>query len=135
MRSDPLALPLFALVLHPVVHRLKTDVLFLLANRWFRDDGLLAGKKEEIIQGADVLLEEDPVRGPHLSTEISVSGSSKSALWCLAILTEDEDPLGRVIKPVTESGFTHLSAAMDSEGFIVGEIAARVLNVKSLIKK
>ena len=80
-QGDPLAVLLFALVLHPVILQIKETVPRLKINSWFLDDGLLAGRQKEVMEAVRIILDMGPRRGLHLSTENSVPGNSKSAVW------------------------------------------------------
>ena len=124
---------LFALVLHPVIERIKEVVPSLLVNGWFLDDGLLAGTRGEVIKAVGIVLEMGPARGLHLSTELSVPGNSKSAVWSMTPL--DENPLGLGIKPISEDGFIHLGAPVGGSQYVAEQIKVRVEKVKHLLNK
>ena len=124
-QGDPLAVLLLALVLHPVILRIKEDVLTLKVNSWFLNDGLLAGKADEVTEAIRIIFEEGPRRGLHLSTEITVPGNSKSAVWS-SQSADSGDPLGLGIKPILEPGFTHLGAPVGSVDFVVRFFKPRV---------
>ena len=124
MQGDPLAVLLFALVLHPVILRIKSEVPTLRINGWFLDDGLLTGTKQEVIKAIQIILKSGPPRGLHLSTEHSVPGDSKSAVWSNQPL--HGDPLGLGVKPVTGTGFSHLGAPVGDNDYVVTQIEARV---------
>ena len=133
-QGDPLATLLFSLVLHPVITKINEEIPSLLVNGWFLDDGLLGGTKEELTQATNILLDEGPDRGLHLSTERSVPGNSKSAVWC-SEPCESEDPLGLGIKPVTELGFVHLGAPVGNMDFVKNKIESRIEKVRVLLDK
>ena len=134
LQGDPLSVLLFALVLHPVILRIQNEVPDLRVNGWFLDDGLVAGTRGDLCRAVDILLEDGPARGPHLSTEITVPNNSKSAVWC-PHLPDDDDPLGKGIKPVRAAGFTHLGAAVGQDEFVEGEVMRRIEKVKLLLGK
>ena len=68
-----------------------------------------------------ILLENGPRLGLELSTEDSVPGESKSAVWCPMNIIDDannSDPLGLGIKPIVEDGFVHLGAPVGSQHYV-----------------
>ena len=71
-----------------------------------------------------------------MSTENSVStaGSSKSRVWCQA-RSDELDPLGFGILPVTETGFVHLGGPVGSLAFIEQTIMKRIEKVRQLLDK
>ena len=134
LQGDPLAVLLFGLDLHPVILKIKEKVPTLVLNGWFLDNGLLAGKREELKLAIDIILEEGPARGLILSTELNVPGNSKSTVWGPS-LTGVLDPPGRGIKKVEDSGLKHLGAPVGSMAFVVNKIESRIAKVKELLDK
>ena len=94
-QGDPLVSLLFSLTLHPIIEKINSDVPGLSLNEWYLDDGTVAGKKEQLQQVVDILLEHGPARGLHLSTAATVSppGRAKSTVWLPNSDTTQTDPL------------------------------------------
>ena len=125
---------IFNFLTQSLILRIKEEIPPLRVNGWYLDDGLLAGNKEDLIKAVDILLEEGPSRGLHLSTELSVPGNSKSAVWD-PNLDVAEDPLGRGILRIKETGFKHLGAPVGGMEFVADEIQSRISKVKTLLEK
>jgi hypothetical protein len=82
-QGDPLASLFFAMVLHPVIKRIKREVPTLMVNVWFLDDGSQVGTPEELRVVVIILKEEGPVRGVILSTAAPVKAGKepKTTIW------------------------------------------------------
>ena len=83
-QGDPLASLLFSLLLHTVVEMIKQEVHGLKMNAWYLDDGVLAGRKEDLQAAVDIILREGPARGLVLSTANTVTPPQlpKSTVRC-----------------------------------------------------
>ncbi len=57
-QGDPLGPLGFALTLHPIVGRIKTEVPSLTLNVWYLDDGTLAGPPEALLSALKIIEEE-----------------------------------------------------------------------------
>ncbi|GJW55637.1 hypothetical protein Tco_0099722 [Tanacetum coccineum] len=67
-RGNPLLGPLlFALVLHPLVHRIR-DCCQLLFHAWYLDDGTIIGDTKEVAKAIDIIRAE----GPRLGLELNI---------------------------------------------------------------
>ncbi|GKF23061.1 hypothetical protein Tco_0075383, partial [Tanacetum coccineum] len=58
---------LFALILHPLLHKIK-DSCNLLLHAWYRDDGIVIGDSEEVAKVLDII----KVSGPGLGLELNI---------------------------------------------------------------
>ena len=118
-QGDPLASLLFALVLHPIVLKIQHEVPSLSLNAWFLDDGTLVGDPSELGQVVDIIEEEGPVRGLHLSTRRTVGPNEtpKTTLWCPHAVGIGDDPLQRGIPFTRGLGVTLLGAPIGWEGY------------------
>ena len=76
-QGDPLACLLFALVLHPIIMKISSEIPELLLNGWFLDDGALMGKVEDLSRAG----QEGPARGLFLST-------SATTFYVLAVVAQ-----------------------------------------------
>ncbi|KAJ0925533.1 putative reverse transcriptase domain, exostosin [Helianthus annuus] len=65
-RGDPLGPLLFALVLHPLVHRIR-DRCKLLFHAWYLDDGTLIGDATQVANALDIIRAEGPSLGLQLN--------------------------------------------------------------------
>ena len=131
-QGDPLASLLFSLTLHPIIEKINSDVPGLSLNEWYLDDGAVAGKKEQLQQVVDILLEHGPARGLHLSTAATVSppGRAKSTIWLPNSDNTQTDPLDRGIPRVEEEGIILLGCPIGSPEFVRMGILDRIRKVE-----
>nr|GEU51982.1 putative reverse transcriptase domain-containing protein [Tanacetum cinerariifolium] len=58
-QGDPLGPPLFALILHPLLHKIK-DSCKLLVHAWYLNDGTVIGDSEEVAKVLDIIKASGP---------------------------------------------------------------------------
>ena len=66
-QRDPLGPLLFAIVLHPLLHKIR-DNCKLLLHAWYLDDGTLIGDSEEVAKALDIIT----VTGPKLGLQLNI---------------------------------------------------------------
>ena len=66
-QGDPLGPLLFALILHPLLHKIR-DSCKLLLHAWYLDDGTVIGDSEEVARVLDII----KVNGPGLGLELNI---------------------------------------------------------------
>ncbi|GKE36208.1 putative reverse transcriptase domain-containing protein [Tanacetum coccineum] len=66
-QGDPLGPLLFALILHPLLHKIK-DSCKLLFHAWYLDDGTVIGYSKEVARVLDII----KVSGPGLGLELNI---------------------------------------------------------------
>ena len=125
---------LFSLTLHPIITKIKETVPNLQANAWYLDDGTLAGKKDDLKQAVDIIIEDGPPRGLYLSTAATTPAPlrPKSTVWSPNQSINDDDPLNRGIPNIKEEGITLLGTPIGSSQFIREKVKQKVNKIKDL---
>ena len=80
-QGDSLAGLLFSLVHLPVAKEINVRVPTLWLHAWLCNDGTMTVRKRELQEVVEVLKEMGPARGLILSTDWSVPGRGKTAVW------------------------------------------------------
>ena len=103
-QGDPLAILFFALVLQPLIEKIKESCPLLLS--FFLDDGTLIGRREDLQTAFDILSIEGLEAGLRLNP-------TKSLVWCgesLPVGINEADPLDRGVPRASVAGFQLLGA-------------------------
>jgi hypothetical protein len=99
-QGDPLGPLGFAMVLHPLLQELKSQVPDLVINAWYLDDGVLCGCPDDLLRAIDIIASI----GPSLGLSLNLS---KCLLYC----PEDDPPVTfHPDIPITSDGFSLLGA-------------------------
>ena len=125
-QGDPLASLFFALVLHPLLLRLRDDIPDLLLNVSYLDDVTLAGNRISLQRAFDLLKVEGEKVGLHLNPLKSLvyTGSSLDS----SIL----DPLDRGVPRASDDGFQLLGAPVGNIPFSRDAVSARVAKIAAI---
>ena len=126
-QGDPLALLLFALVLHVLIGQIRNLGVPFALNNWFADDGILAGPANSLASAIDVIRDEGPYLGLHLSAE-------KSSFW-QGDRVLPADPIHRGIPPVSPEGFELLGAPIGCNNFIFNSLNNKVDRIAEVTDK
>ena len=124
-QGDPLGPLLFSLTLHPIVERIKREVLSLNTNVWYLDDGTLCGYPEDLQSALNIVEEDGPARGLLLNR-------SKSLLFVPADADASNNPLPPEI-PICRSGFCLLGAPIGPPAFCELTVMKRVENIRAAV--
>ena len=71
-QSDPLGPLGFALTLHTIIKKVKSEVPVLLANSWYLDDGTLCGSPDDLNLALSIIDELAPTQGLSLHCDKSL---------------------------------------------------------------
>ena len=96
-QGDPLGQILFSLALVPLINKIKQEVLMLLQNPLYLDDGILAETEAELMHSLDILESEGKDSGFNVKT-------SKCMLWSSQTMSR----LNQNIKRADHEGFGEL---------------------------
>ena len=125
-QGDPLGPLGFALTLHPVVKRIKAEVLTLALNAWYLDDGTLVGPPEELSAALHIIEQDSPSVGLHLNR-------GKSLLFvprdCVAL----QSPLPPEIL-ITHAGFCLLGSPIGSPTFCEKVLWVKVAEIRESLR-
>ena len=124
-QGDPLGPLGFALVLQPVIERIKEKVAGLSLNAWYLDDGTIVGTPEQL-QAALLIIEEEGKRvGLHLNR-------SKSLLYVPDTEDATTSPLPPEI-PIARHGFTLLGCPIGPVDFCEASFHHRVSKIQTTL--
>ena len=125
-QGDPLGPLGFALVLQPVIEKIKEEVPSLLINVWYLDDGTLCGTEEELAIALSIIETEGPSRGLFLNRE-------KSLIYT-PMNSSIVHPKLRDI-PSTSVGFSLLGSPIGPSSFCEETVARRIHKVQEMVAR
>ena len=96
-QGDPMGQILFSLALVPLINKIKQEVLMLVQNPLYLDDGILAETEAELMHSLDILESEGKDSGFNVKT-------SKCMLWSSQTMSR----LDQNIKRADHEGFGEL---------------------------
>ncbi len=124
-QGDPLGPLGFALALHPIVERIKSEVPSLTLNSWYLDDGTLAGTPEALLSALKIVEEDGPSIGLHLNR-------NKSLLFIPPSVDASISPLPADI-PIARDGFTLLGCPISPPDYCNDILLARVNKLETTL--
>ena len=129
-QGDPLSILFFALVLQPLIDKIKEQLPSLLLNAWFLDDGTIVGKRQEIPSAFNILHSQGPAVGLHLN-------STKCSIWCgddddLPASVDPIDPLLRGVPRASPAGIHLLGAPIGNIPFSRDTVSERVQKLSQI---
>ena len=84
-QGDPLGPFLFSLVIHELILRIAKDLPGLDVNKWYLDDGVLAGKSADVLKALDLILTFGPDVGVFLNEGKCELVTHPAAAACLDV--------------------------------------------------
>ena len=120
-QGDPLGPLGFALVLHPIIERIKREVPDLLLNAWYLDDGTLCGSLDSLAAALSIIESEGLCRGLSLNR-------SKSLIAAPPNLPVLHPALSDI--PVTSNGFTLLGSPLGPAAYCLEAAQQRISKVR-----
>ena len=136
-QGDPLASLLFSLTLMPIIRIIVQRLPNICVNGWYLDDGGIIGRREELQEVVDIILEHGPTKGLIISTSAN-SSNPKSTVWCPNAARADQlgsDPLGRGIPLVTDEGIVLLGSPIGSVEYERRMIKDRMDKVRAISQR
>ena len=122
-QGDPLGPLGFALALHPLAERIKSEVPGLSLNAWYLDDGTLVGSPGDLAAALYIIERDGPTIGLQLNRK-------KSLLYIPESADASQSPLPPEI-PVTRRGFSLLGCPIGPPDFCEEVFQQRILKVKA----
>ena len=118
------------------IMRIQSEVPSLKVNAWYLDDGTQASNKVELQRVVDIIREEGPARGLHLSTSTTVHPPTlpKSTVWFPHQATRD-DHLERGIPSINDSGVDLLCTPVEDQAFTEKTIRKRLEKIRQISDK
>lgn len=123
-QGDPGGPQLFSLALHPLLLKIAAQCPSLALNVWFLDDGVLVGKKEDLLKALSILTTEGPARGIFLNP-------GKCKFWWPSMDHEKWTSLLPFAAPVHDSGVELLGGAVGDDEFCRRILRERVMKIEA----
>ena len=122
-QGDPLGPLGFALTLHPLIEKIKTEVPNLPLNVWYLDDGTLMGSPEELTAALSIIESVGPTMGLHLNRSKSLLFIPEEANALLSSLPAEI--------PTTRHGFSLLGCPVGPPDYCEEVFQARLEKLKA----
>ncbi|GKC42268.1 putative reverse transcriptase domain-containing protein, partial [Tanacetum coccineum] len=115
---DPLGPLLFALILHPLLHKIK-DSCKILLHAWYLDDGTVIGDSEKVAKVLDII----KVNGPGLGLELNIKKTE--IFWPSCNGMKLREGLFSVDIRRPSSGVKLLRGAVSRDAYFISGLAMR----------
>ena len=125
-QGDPLGPLGFALVLHPIIEKIKESVPGLLVNAWYLDDGTLCGSQEDPAAALSIIESEDPQRGLFLNR-------AKSFIYA-----PENSPITHPLLcyiPASSQGFTLLGSPIGPSPYCEAIVTKRISKIQAILSR
>ena len=125
-QGDPLGPLGFALVLHPIIEKIRESVPGLLINVWYLDDGTLCGTQQDLAAALTIIEAEGPPRGLFLNRVKSFIHSPDNCSVTHPLLCGI---------PTSSDGFTLLGSPVGPNSFCEDIFSKRVSKIADTLSK
>jgi hypothetical protein len=126
-QGDPLGPLLFALVMQPLVLRVKRACPLIPLQAYYLDDGTLLGPPAQLAQALDIIGREGPALGLHLNL-------SKCEVWWPTMPPSLATHFPAAVQLVAASGISLLGSPLGDAAFAEGLVGTRVQGITGTLQ-